>query len=124
MNDFLEKHQNDNAFDKFTNAALYGTSVIANLNVRIDQCLNVLELDVTTSITQQVDDVNRKLDKTAGVDMSLNYRGEKKEILGMRGSKFPFSFGDYATKVMVGSFDKTMNNLDKPPGAGCACIIS
>jgi len=73
---------------------------------------------------EEVQKLYRKLDKTAGVDMSLNYRGEKKEILGMRGAKFPFSFGDYATKVMVGSFDKTMNNLDKPPGAGCACIIS
>jgi hypothetical protein len=73
---------------------------------------------------EEVQNMYHKLNKTGGVDMSLNYRGEKKEILGMRGSKFPFSFGDYATKVMVGSFDKTMNNLDKPPGAGCACIIS
>jgi len=73
---------------------------------------------------EEVEKLYRRLDKTAGVDISLNYRGEKKEILGMRGSRFPFSFGDYAAKVMVGSFDKKMNNLDKPLGGSYSCLLS
>lgn len=62
VNTFLERHQKDNTFDKICNAAQFGNSQIANLNLRLDQCLNVLELNVSTGITVQVDDVNRKLD--------------------------------------------------------------
>jgi hypothetical protein len=79
-----------------------------------------------TSVVE-VEKVYRNLDKTAGVDISLNYRGERKDILEIRGANFPFSFGDYATKVMVGSFDKRMDNLDNPSAVSsdsCACTLS
>ena len=73
---------------------------------------------------EEVDKMYRRLESTAGVDLSMNYRGERKEILEIRGSRYPFSFGDYATKVMVGSFDKTLHDIDKPQLLSCACIIS
>ena len=50
---------------------------------------------------EEVEEIYHKIEKVAGVDLSLNYRGEKKQILQQRGSNFRFTFGDYVTKVMV-----------------------
>jgi len=111
VEEFLMKHQNDNAFDKFTNAAMHGNTQIVNLNLRIDQCLNVLELAVTTSITQQVDDVNRKLDLLLQVSQQLklnNINNNNNNDYNVSTSSMPISNVDNDNQVNISSIDSTL----------------
>ena len=109
VEEFLMKHQNDNAFDKFTNAAMHGNTQIVNLNLRIDQCLNVLELAVTTSITQQVDDVNRKLDLLLQVSQQLKLNNiNNNNNNNVSTSSMPISNVDNDNQINISTIDSTL----------------
>lgn len=47
------------------------------------------------------------------VDVVDDYQSEKKEILGVQGPQFAFSFGDYVVKALMGSIDTWFDNLDE-----------
>ena len=47
------------------------------------------------------------------LDVVDDYRNERREILSAQGSHFPFSFGDYVAKSLVGSIDPSIDNLDE-----------
>ncbi|CAF4382814.1 unnamed protein product, partial [Rotaria sordida] len=42
-----------------------------------------------------------------------DYRSEKKEILACQGKSFPFSFGDYVVKILMGGIDSWFDLLDE-----------
>lgn len=44
-------------------------------------------------------------DTIPNVDVVDDYRSEKAEIQRNRGANFPFSFGDYIVKAMLGAID-------------------
>lgn len=46
------------------------------------------------------------------VDVTEEYEAEKKKILRCQGADFPFSFGDYVVKALVGSIDPDMDALN------------
>lgn len=61
-----------------------------------------------------------------GLDVVDDYESEKKEILAAQGAKFPFSFGDYVVKTLLGSIDPSMDALDEKKlsaGSGGCCVI-
>jgi hypothetical protein len=59
-----------------------------------------------------------------GLDVVDDYESELKEVRRVQGSKFPFSFGDYVVKTLLGSIDPTMDALDeKRLGGGGCCVI-
>ncbi|CAF0762515.1 unnamed protein product [Didymodactylos carnosus] len=47
------------------------------------------------------------------VDVVDDYRNEKKEIQNVQGRDFPFSFGDYVVKILMGSVDPWFDDLDE-----------
>lgn len=60
-----------------------------------------------------------------GVDVSEDYRGECRDVQRTRGRSYRFSFGDYIVKVLVGSIDPSVHNIDLPDGlCGGCCVVS
>lgn len=54
------------------------------------------------------------LDKTIPyIDVLDDYESEKKEILAVQGKHFPFSYGDYVVKLLLGSVDSWFDYLDE-----------
>ena len=62
-----------------------------------------------------------RLGEAANVDVSSNYICEAREVRECQGGNYKFTYGDYVAKIMVGSFDKTLGDLDKPR-RGCCTI--
>lgn len=57
-----------------------------------------------------------------GVDVVDDYYSELKEVKRAQGQRYPFSYGDYVVKVLLGSIDSTMDRLDEKKG--CCCSVS
>ncbi|UJR11808.1 hypothetical protein I4U23_015988 [Adineta vaga] len=47
------------------------------------------------------------------LDVVQDYRREKKQILACQGKGFPFSFGDYIVKILMGGVDSWFDDLDR-----------
>jgi hypothetical protein len=47
------------------------------------------------------------------VDVLDDYQSERAEILAVQGKNFPFSYGDYVVKILMGSIDKWFDQLDE-----------
>ncbi|CAF0970511.1 unnamed protein product [Rotaria sp. Silwood1] len=47
------------------------------------------------------------------LDVVADYRNEKKEIQMCRGKDFPFSFGDYIVKILMGGIDTWLDNCNE-----------
>jgi hypothetical protein len=47
------------------------------------------------------------------LDVVDDFRNEKSEILRAKGPRFPFSYGDYVVKCLIGSMDAEFDNLDE-----------
>ncbi|CAF3342735.1 unnamed protein product [Rotaria sp. Silwood2] len=47
------------------------------------------------------------------LDVVDDYRNEKKEILACQGKSFPFSYGDYVVKMLMGCIDPWFDELDE-----------
>ncbi|CAF4130320.1 unnamed protein product [Rotaria sp. Silwood2] len=47
------------------------------------------------------------------LDVVDDYRNEKKEILSYQGKSFPFSYGDYVVKILMGGIDPWFDLLDE-----------
>ncbi|CAF1386621.1 unnamed protein product [Adineta ricciae] len=63
-----------------------------------DECMSYLnDWDVTIPNLDVVDD----------------YKSEKKQILACQKQSFPFSFGDYVVKIMMGGVDEWFDQLDE-----------
>lgn len=48
------------------------------------------------------------------LDVVDDFRNERKEIKKIKGNSFPFSFGDYVVKSLVGSIDPELDQMDEP----------
>jgi hypothetical protein len=48
------------------------------------------------------------------VDVIDDYETEREEVRRMRGRRYPFSFGDYIAKALLGAVDPQMDLLDEP----------
>jgi hypothetical protein len=51
--------------------------------------------------------------KIPNLDVVDDYRNEKKEIQACQGKNFPFSFGDYVVKILMGGVDSWFDDLDE-----------
>lgn len=51
--------------------------------------------------------------KIPNLDVVDDYRNEKREIQGRQGKNFPFSFGDYVVKILMGGVDSWFDDLDE-----------
>jgi hypothetical protein len=47
------------------------------------------------------------------LDVVDDYRNEKSEVLKAKGARFPFSYGDYIVKILIGSMDPELDNMDE-----------
>ena len=43
----------------------------------------------------------------------IKFISERLEVLRARGSNFRFTYGDYVVKILLGSVDKKIDNLDE-----------
>jgi len=95
-----------------------------NGNVNIQQLEQVLRYErnaQTTFVTfLACTDDNQSVEYLANwdkqmqsVDVIDDYRTEKAEIQRTRGGNFPFSYGDYIVKALVGTIDPTMDVMDE-----------
>jgi len=51
-----------------------------------------------------------------GVDVTEDYRGEKRDVLALRGQNYSFTFGDFIAKALVGVIDPMVHIIDMPTG--------
>ncbi|CAF1285378.1 unnamed protein product [Rotaria sordida] len=51
--------------------------------------------------------------KIPNIDVADDYRSEREEIHKAQGKDFPFSFGDYVVKVLMGAVDNWFDTLDE-----------
>ncbi|CAF3519960.1 unnamed protein product [Rotaria socialis] len=51
--------------------------------------------------------------KIQNLDVVDNYEKEKQQILACQGKSFPFSFGDYVVKILLGGVDSWFDRLDE-----------
>ena len=77
---------------------------IENIYVSFIACTNDL---------QSVGYLNVFDKKIPYVDVLDDYQSERAEILAVQGKKFPFSYGDYVVKILMGSIDKWFDQLDE-----------
>ena len=49
-------------------------------------------------------------------DLTEDFRGEQRDVYRTRGSDYPFSFGDYVIKILVGALDPGIHLIDLPSG--------
>jgi len=49
-----------------------------------------------------------------GVDVSEDYRGETRDVRRFRGPTYPFSYGDFIVKCLVGCIDPVVHMIDLP----------
>ncbi|CAF4036771.1 unnamed protein product [Rotaria sp. Silwood1] len=47
------------------------------------------------------------------LDVVDDYRSEKEEILACQGKSFPFSYGDYVVKILMGGIDSWFDEWDE-----------
>lgn len=59
--------------------------------------------------------LNRFDKKIVNVDVLDDYSSERAEIIAVQGHHFPFSFGDYVVKILMGSVDPWFDKLDEKP---------
>ena len=66
-----------------------------------------------TNDLQSVAYLNR-FDKTIPyLDVVDDYQSERVEVLAVQGKKFPFTYGDYVVKLLMGSVDQWFDHLDE-----------
>lgn len=66
-----------------------------------------------TDDLQSVGYLNEFDKKVPYVDVVDDYRSERAEILAVQGKNFPFSYGDYVVKILMGSLDSWFDQLDE-----------
>lgn len=61
-------------------------------------------------------DIGEKLGRgyapTDNIDVTLDYRGEILQVWRTHGRSFPFNYGDYVVKILVGSIDARVHEAD------------
>ena len=66
-----------------------------------------------TNDLQSVGYLNQFDKKIPFVDVLDDYQSERTEILAVQGKNFPFSYGDYVVKILMGSIDRWFDQLDE-----------
>ncbi|CAF4501723.1 unnamed protein product [Rotaria sp. Silwood2] len=66
-----------------------------------------------TDDDQSMDYLNDWDKEIPNLDVVDDYRSEKRQILQCQGNDFPFSFGDYIVKILLGGIDKWFDDLDE-----------
>ena len=66
-----------------------------------------------TNDLQSVGFLNQFDKRIPYVDVMDDYQSERAEILAVQGKHFPFSYGDYVVKVLMGSIDPWFDQLDE-----------
>jgi hypothetical protein len=66
-----------------------------------------------TNDLQSVGYLNQFDKKIPYVDVLDDYQSERAEILAVQGKHFPFSYGDYVVKILMGSIDRWFDQLDE-----------
>ncbi|CAM2698682.1 unnamed protein product [Rotaria socialis] len=51
--------------------------------------------------------------KIPNLDVADDYKSEREEIQKVQGKNFPFSFGDYVVKILMGAIDNWFDTLDE-----------
>ncbi|CAF1518433.1 unnamed protein product, partial [Rotaria sordida] len=51
------------------------------------------------------------------VDVVDDYKSEREEVRRIKGFNYPFSFGDYVVKALIGAVDPQMDALDEHPNS-------
>lgn len=100
-----------------------GQPTDVNGYVNIPEFRNVLEFERTfndyITILACIDDdavigyLNGWDKELPRLDVVDDYSSERGEILAVQGSNFPFSFGDYVVKCLMGSIDSWFDKLDE-----------
>lgn len=76
-----------------------------------------------SGVMNYLDNWDKELERLDVVD---DYLSELREVQEKQGKHFPFSFGDYIVKLLLGSIDTQMDNLDElrrhysPDGSLCS----
>ncbi|CAF1280531.1 unnamed protein product [Adineta ricciae] len=101
----------------------YGTTDVATLERVLKYERNppdrvLITFCACTDDEQAVGYLNKWDAKLPFVDVCDDYRSEREEIWRVQGRQFPFSFGDYVVKILLGSVDPYFDKLDQKHVSG------
>lgn len=91
--------------EEFRHVLQYERIPIKNVPVTIMACTDVNSIDYLNNWDKQIDHL----------DVVDDYKNEKNQILACQGANFPFSYGDYVVKILMGPIDKWFDDLDEKP---------
>lgn len=57
------------------------------------------------------------------LDVVDDFRNERSEVRAVKGRSYPFSFGDYVVKSLIGSIDPELDNMDERTFSSCCTIV-
>ena len=66
-----------------------------------------------TNDLQSVGYLNGFDKRISHVDVLDDYQSERDEVLAVQGKNFPFSYGDYVVKILMGAVDRWFDQLDE-----------
>lgn len=72
--------------------------------------------EATLSTSEVSARVGREYSPTDNVDVTLDYRGEILQVWRTHGRHFPFNYGDYVVKLLIGSIDQRVHEADLSRG--------
>lgn len=75
-----------------------------------------------TDDDESVEYLNKWDRELMNLDVVDDFRNERTEIRQVKGRNFPFSFGDYVVKSLIGSIDRELDNMDENK-SGCCSIV-
>ena len=81
---------------------------------------NFVTIVACTDDDNSVDYLNKWDNEIKHLDVVDDFRNERDQIRKAQGKQFPFSYGDYAVKSLIGSIDQEIDNLDE---INCCCNI-
>jgi len=82
----------------------------ALLKKRENVYVSILACNSDESAIGYLNDIDNTVPRVDCVD---DYKSERKEVLDVQGSAFPFSYGDYIIKALLGAVDPVFDNLDE-----------
>lgn len=118
------------------NSDINGFKHVLQISKGVNDYLNIIACTDDDNVLAYLDNWDNEIPR---LDVADDYNNERDQIMRIQGRNFPFSFGDYIVKCMLGSVDDWFDKLDEIPisrynnkynniprqtyNDGCKCII-
>jgi len=69
-------------------------------------------------------DENKRISLKGNLDVCDDFRSERRQVLKVNGKSYPFSYGDYVVKCLIGCIDPSLDKQDEAKSSKEKCLVS